>query len=161
MLFYTVRSSTVKLLSCIICAFVIFATLAFFIPTDKDTLVFAPDGRIVYDNATTNDGRIAFLKQFGWEVSSAPCEEIIVTVPNEFDIVFSGYNDLQKLQGLDLSRYKQKSVTRYTYVVTNYPDYNGTVYANLIVYRGSVVGGDICTEDSKGFIHGFSPSIHL
>ena len=44
---------------------------------------------------------------------------------------------------------------RYTYEITNYPDYKGTVYANLIVYRDRIIGGDICTADVNGFIHGF------
>ena len=44
---------------------------------------------------------------------------------------------------------------RYTYEVTNYEDYDGVVYANLIVYRGRVIGGDICSADVTGFIHGF------
>ena len=84
-----------------------------------------------------------------------------MTVPSKFDTVFSGYNDLQRLQGLDLSRYKRKEVTRYTYIVTNYDGYDGTVYANLIVYRGRVIAGDICTESENGFIHGFSKDTRL
>ena len=42
------------------------------------------------------------------------------------------------------------------YTVTNYGNYNGTVLANLLVYRGRVIGGDICSADANGFIHGFS-----
>ena len=109
----------------------------------------------------SNESRIAFLKSFGWEVQHEPLESVKVTVPTEFDAVFAGYNDLQKLQGLDLSRYKQKEVTRYTYLVTNYNGYDGRVHANLIIYRGNVVAGEICTEDASGFIHGFQKSTQL
>ena len=56
---------------------------------------------------------------------------------------------------LDLSKYKKKNVMRYTYEVTNYEGANGTVYANILVYRNRVIGGDICSADMKGFIHGF------
>jgi hypothetical protein len=69
--------------------------------------------------------------------------------------VFTGYNEIQKRQGLDLSKYKKKNVMRYTYEVKNYKDYDGTVYANIIVYRNKVIGGDICSADVTGFIHGF------
>jgi hypothetical protein len=56
---------------------------------------------------------------------------------------------------LDLSKYKKKTVTRYTFMVTDYKGYEGTVYANVLVYRGRVIGGDICSADVSGFIHGF------
>ena len=161
MLICSIKASTVKFFCCIACALVIAVTLTAFLP-GKDSVTTFTDGKeTVYDNAETNGGRIEFLKQFGWEVESTPIEKTTVTVPSEFDTVFSGYNDLQKLQGLDLSRYKQKEVTRYTYKIINYSGYQGTVYANLIVYRGCVIGGDVCTESSDGFIHGFSKDTRL
>ena len=79
-----------------------------------------------------------------------------MTIPADFDRVFVGYNQIQKEQGLDLSAYRRKEVTRYTYEVTNYPDYEGKVLANVLVYRGNVIGGDICSEAKDGFVHGFS-----
>jgi hypothetical protein len=99
--------------------------------------------------------RIAFLSQFGWEVKPQTVEECQVTIPAEFDKIFTGYNEIQKRQGLDLSDYKKKKVVRYTYEVTNYKGAEGTVYANVIVYRNRVIGGDICSADVTGFIHGF------
>ena len=78
-----------------------------------------------------------------------------MTVPTEFDKVYAAYNELQKEQGLNLSRYKGKDVTRYTFAITNYKDYEGTVYANVLVYRNRVIGGDVCSADVSGFVHGF------
>ena len=69
--------------------------------------------------------------------------------------MFVSYNEIQKQQGLDLIKYKNKEVMRYTYEITNYEGYSGTVYATLIVYRNKVIGGDVCSADVKGFIHGF------
>ena len=43
-----------------------------------------------------------------------------------------------------------------TFVVTNYPDYEGTVYANVLVYRNRVIGGDVCSADVTGFVVGFN-----
>ena len=83
----------------------------------------------------------------------APVEECEITIPKEFDKVMTSYNEIQKQQGLDLSKYAKKSAKRYTYKVTNYPEYNGTVYANVIVYRDKVIAGDICSADARGFIH--------
>ncbi len=47
---------------------------------------------------------------------------------------------------------------RYTYEITNYEGYEGTVYVNLLVYRNKIVGGDVCSADASGFIHGFEKS---
>ena len=160
MFIYTFKASTLKLVGCIIAAVITVIALVIFVPSNDTLTVFA-DGKTVYTEASDNDGRINFLKQFGYEVQKEPIQTTTVTVPSKFDTVFSGYNDLQKLQGLDLTRYKRKEVTRYTYLVTNYEGYDGTVYANLIIYRGRVIAGDICTENSDGFIHGFSKDVHL
>ena len=103
----------------------------------------------------TNEDRIEFLSQFGWEVKSEPVESVEVVIPSEFDKIFTGYNEIQKRQGLDLSDYKKKKVMRYTYEVTNYKGSDDVVYANVIVYRNRVIGGDICSADVTGFIHGF------
>lgn len=50
-----------------------------------------------------------------------------------------------------------KTVKRYTYIIHNYPDETDQVRANLLVYDGKVIGGDICTLALDGFMHGFSP----
>lgn len=161
MFIYSVKASSVRLGALILLSLVIICAIVVLIPSYDTVSVFADDGSVVYTGAKTNEGRIEFLRKFGWEVEGTPKDEVNVTIPTEFDAVFSGYNDLQKLQGLDLAKYKKKTVMRYTYVITNYPDYEGTVFANLIIYRGKVIGGDICTEAGDGFIHGFSKNIHL
>ncbi|MBO7302715.1 MAG: DUF4830 domain-containing protein, partial [Clostridia bacterium] len=110
---------------------------------------------INYSKIKTNEDRIAFLSQFGWKVKEDSVDQIEVVIPEKFDKVFTGYNEIQKRQGLDLSKYKGKTVMRYTYEITNYENENGKVYANVIVYRNKVIGGDICSADVGGFIHGF------
>ena len=98
---------------------------------------------------------MSFLQQFGWEVEEEPEEEVKIRIPSDFDKVMNSYNELQKQGGLDLSKYRGKEVTRYTYKVTNYPDYDGTVLANVIVYKNRVIGGDVCSSDVSGFIGTF------
>ena len=111
--------------------------------------------KINFDKVKSNEDRIAFLAQYGWETSDTPSEEVTLTIPTEFDKIMKTYNELQKQQGLDLNRYQRKTVTRYTYLVTNYPDYDGPVYANVIVYRGNIIGGDLCSGEVGGFVRGF------
>lgn len=156
MFIYSVRATTIKFFGVMLVGIAALVALILFIPTVEapGAEVSAP-GSVVYDNVKTNEDRIEFLGQFGWEVEGEPCEEQRVTIPSEFDGVFTGYNDIQKAQGLDLSTYSKCEMDRYTYVVTNYEGYSGLVYANLLVYKGRVVAGDICSADVNGFVHGF------
>lgn len=115
------------------------------------------------DNATQtaagtvsdNDSRVAFLKSFGWDVTTSPLESSQVRIPNEQTEVFERYNALQKSQGYDLTQYAGKSVMRYVYQVNNYPDATEPVYATLLVYKNQVIGGDITNTAAKGVIQGF------
>ena len=74
------------------------------------------------------------------------------SMPESFDRVLLGYNELQRSQGLDLSKYLKKRVTRYTYRVEDYEGYDGEVVANLLVYRSRIIACDISSKDSSGFV---------
>ncbi len=109
-------------------------------------------------SAATPQERLAFIAQFGWEVDESSCESMNLFIPEEFDAVLERYNAVQKNQGYDLSAYRGRKVERYTYIVTNYPDTEDTVYINLIVCDGQVIGGDVCCRTLGGFMHGFTPN---
>ena len=160
MFVYSLRASTVKLVGVVCVALTVLITLIAFVPTyslSSQASANAGDSEVSYsyDKVKTADDVISFLSQFGWEVAKEPVEVKTVTIPGEFDKVFSAYNEMQKEQGLNLSKYKNKDATRYTFAVTNYKGYEGTVYANVIVYRNRVIGGDVCSADVSGFVHGF------
>ena len=155
MFVYSLKASTLKLFGVITVSVIALVVLITMIPTYEPTaasLMYSEVASYNYSKIKTAEDRIAFLKQFGWTVEEKPIEEKEVTIPGEFDKVFTGYNDLQKQQGLDLSKYKRKEVMRYTYKITNYEGYEGTVYANILIYRGKVIGGDICSADVNGFV---------
>ena len=105
--------------------------------------------------ADTNDARVKFLTDFGWEVNNSPTESGQVRIPEQQTEVFSRYNALQKSQGYDLSQYVGKAVMRYVYKVNNYPNATEPVYATLLVYKNKVIGGDITDTAAKGVIQGF------
>jgi len=103
--------------------------------------------------------RIAFLSQFGWQVSEDPLEVSEIIIPYEFDETYTKYNELQKEQDFDLSDYKGIRVKKWTYEVLNYPSYensDGIIRANILVYDGHVIGGDVCNIELDGFMQGFS-----
>ena len=171
MFVYSLKASTLKFFGVICVTLVALIALVAFVPayagagdntpTAGGVSADAPQGEADatvsyrYDKVKSADDAANFLGQFGWVVDAGSVETETVTIPAEFDKIFAGYNEMQKAQGLDLSKYKKKSVTRYTFTVTNYGDYEGDVWANVLVYRGRVIGGDICSANSEGFVHGF------
>ncbi len=110
------------------------------------------DAGVRFDRIENDSDRRAFINSQGYTLADGIVEEFTFSVPKDFDRIISGYNEIQKEQGLDLERYKGKKVTRYTYKVENYEGYEGTVLANVIVYRSKIIACDISTEDPKGFV---------
>ena len=159
MFIYSMRANTLKLIAVICVALTVLITLIVFVPTYAIPQQNATDAdanvNYSYDKIKTESDVIAFLSQFGWKVDATPIEIKTVTIPEEFDKVYSAYNEMQKEQGLNLAGHKGKDVERYTFSVTNYEGYDGTVYANVLVRRNRVIGGDICSADVTGFVHGF------
>ncbi len=160
MFIYSFRASTLKFLGIISVTLVALIAIIAFVPVyaeNTGSVNTATDGQVSYsyDKVKSSADAVNFLAQFGWTVDGGKPESAQVTIPAEFDKVFAAYNEIQKAQGLDLSKYKKKELTRYTFEVTNYKDYDGKVYANVLVYRNKVVGGDICSADVSGFVHGF------
>ena len=159
MFVYTLRANTLKFFSIIGIAIIALISLILFVPRHDIATTSAiqeETANIRYDKIKNNEDRIGFLSQFGWECSEAATEEVTMTIPKEFDKIMKTYNELQKQQGLDLEKYKGKDVTRYTYEIKNYPGVEGKVIANLIVCKNRIIGGDICSADVNGFIHGFA-----
>ena len=159
MFVYSMRAGTVRFFGVVCVALLLLVTLVAFVPELQPTLAAGESVEeaesIRYEGVGSAADGVAFLAQFGWEVDPTPAEESTVTVPAEFDKIFSAYNELQRTQGLDLSGYSGRTVQRYTYRVTNYEGQEGPVLANLLVSRGRVIGGDICSSEKNGFLHGF------
>ena len=160
MFIYSLRASTLKFVGIISVTLVALIAIIAFVPVYAEgtgSVNTSATGQVSYnyDKVKSAADAVGFLSQFGWTVDGGNAKSATVMIPAEFDKVFAAYNEIQRAQGLDLAKYKKKELTRYTFVVTNYPNYNGTVYANVLVYRNKVVGGDICSADVSGFVHGF------
>lgn len=102
----------------------------------------------------TNEDRVAYLESFGWTVEPEPLAVEELLIPEEFDETYTQYLELQKSQGFDLAQYCGKRLKRYTYEVTNYPTGETGVQAGLLLYKNTVVGGDVLSAQLGGFIHG-------
>ena len=150
MFIYSIRASTVRFFGCI---FICLAVLVLLLTLGSAQTVYASAGgrEINYGGIKTNEDRVAFIEGFGIRVDAQPVREETFTMPDDFDRVIGGYNQIQKTQGLDLTKYTRKRVTHYAYKVTNY-DGEGTVYVNLLLYRNRIIGADISSLDEDGFV---------
>ena len=151
---FTIKASRKKLFAVLMLATAIFVVVVAFLSSHSAKNVVS---QIENVNAHNESERIAFLSQFGWQVNEEPTEIREVIIPEQFNEVYNNYNEIQIKQGFDLSKYKGCTVKRWTYTVVNYPNYENSqvVLANLLIYDGRVIGGDICSTELDGFMHTF------
>jgi hypothetical protein len=99
-------------------------------------------------------GAAEFVAEFGWEVVIEPSSVRTVIIPAEFDSLYEEYNNLQKSQGFDLTRYRSKTATMYTFRVLNHPasESPAGIFANVLVCNGKVIAGDLVSYALDGFI---------
>ena len=109
-------------------------------------------------SASDEAERLNFISQLGLTVEIEPCDVQEVLIPEEFDEIYTQYNEIQKQAGLDLEHYKGCTAKRWTYTVTNYPEYENSrsIRINLLVYKGKIIGGDICSVELDGFMKGLA-----
>ncbi len=100
----------------------------------------------------TNEARVAYLAARGWEAAPEPIEALRLTLPDELVEPYRSYNELQLRQGFDLTPFLGKTLERYTYAVKNYPGRPRGCQADLYLYDGRVVGGDVVCTGEHGFI---------
>ena len=149
MFIYSVRASSLKFFA------VLVLTVALLVGvwlTQDDVLAASSDGVVDFSGINTEEDRKSFIEGFGIKLSEEKEESESFVMPESFDRVMMGYNEIQKSQGLDLSKYARKKITRYTYKVAEYQGYDGDVVVNLFVFRDRIVGCDISSSDPDGFV---------
>ena len=146
MFIYSIRASTVKFFAFLVLTLALVVGVAVF-STEQAVMASGTATEVKYDGIRTREDRVGFVERFGIRVAPESEESCAFSMPESFDRVIVGYNELQKKQGLDLSKYKNKRVTRYTYRVVGEDS-----YANLFVYRGKIVACDISSASPDGFV---------
>lgn len=135
---------------------IVAALMVLYIAVNRDTPV-VNDGAISL-KASNEQERLAFLSQFGWEVDEDPVAVEEVIIPTEFNEVYEKYNQLQLSQNFDLTKYAGKTAKKWTYEIKNYPGYgadSGLIQANILVFEGVVIGGDVNSVEQDGFMQTF------
>ena len=95
--------------------------------------------------------RCAYLASFGWEVETLAVETAEIALPELFEESHLSYNEMQKMQGFDLSPLTGKTLQRHTYRVLNHPCCSSAL-ANLYTYEEKIVAGDIVCAGENGFL---------
>ena len=155
MFVYSVRASSVRFFAFLLATLLLMVGIVIFGRSDS-VMAMSGDVSIRFDGMEENDDRVAFIESFGVSVDKTPIEEKSFRLTDEFDRVVAGYNEIQKTQGLDLSKYKNKKVTRYTYTVTNMKDANSQATVNLFIYRDRVVAADLTDTSEDGKVYALS-----
>lgn len=97
----------------------------------------------------SNEDRVAYLSELGWQVTEQPAMVEELMIPETFDESYDEYLALQSQQGFDLTKYTGKRVKRYIYDITNYPDNGVGMQAALLVYKSKVIGGQLQAVDGS------------
>lgn len=147
----SVKLSKKRILSVVAALCVAVAIIFVALPVESDD-VLANDVDVT---AKTVDDHIAFLNNYGYNVSETPVQIQEIIIPAEFSEEYNKYNELQKLSGFDLSAFKSKRVKQYTYKILNYTASDEEVVANLLIHNSKIIGGDISSTKLGGFVHGF------
>ena len=96
-------------------------------------------------DGSTHAKRMEYVRSLKLTVDEENCSSKETVIPSDFGKVYLKYNELQKRVGFDLSRFKGKQVTIYSYPLEN-TEKNLT----LIVYKGEIIGGDIADIKING-----------
>ena len=96
----------------------------------------------------------AYLESLGWQVSPQPLEVQDIVIPRQFSGVYESYIELQRRQGFKLEEYGGMSATRYSFTVLNYPGGGEGMVADVVVYGGEIIAGDVQSTAIDGFMEG-------
>ncbi len=158
----SIKASKIKLFGAFLLSAAALLISLSLVPVSRDdTYVGAiSDKSIRFDGIESEEQLYSFIEGLGISVKTPAWNSIDVDIPRVFDAVYKKYNDIQRQMGLDLSKYKGKTLHRYTFEVTNYPTGEGSgegkVYLTLFTYKDRVVAGDISSRDYGGFVRTFT-----
>lgn len=145
----TVKASSIKFFTAILFSAAVLVGIVAIVPvidSSGETAVAA----LEYKGVNTVEEQLSFLNALGYDVDPSPVFSDEVIIPEMFDSVYEKYNDLQKSQGLNLEKYKGKTVMRYTYAIGG----DTESFATLLIYKNRIIGGDITTLGENGGIDG-------
>ncbi len=101
--------------------------------------------RVSAIDGSTHAKRMEYIRYLKVDVNEDKYTFKETVIPKTFSNVYKEYNKLQKSGGFDLSNYKGKKVTIYSY-----PLISSERILTLIIYDGQIIGGDIAETKIDG-----------
>ena len=93
----------------------------------------------------TNEDRVELINSLGYTVLPESVEDKQINIPNEFNDVYSKYNELQQKGGFDLKNFSGLKANVYKYKVDG-----KDLYVNIILCDGVLIGGDVSSSNLNG-----------
>lgn len=146
MFVYTVKASSIKFFCAILFSAAVLVGIVAVVPV-IDSAGEVAVAALDYKGIATVEEQLGFLNGLGYHVSSVPIYADEVVIPEVFDSVYEKYNELQKSQGLNLEKYRGKTVMRYTYTEEANDE---TRYVTLLIYKNRIIGCDVTTLGKNG-----------
>ena len=152
MLIFHVKHAKRKILALTAAAVAVVVCVVFLLPgcLDKGAVPSEPI------NAPTTAQQVAYLEQLGWQVSDEPLETLELQLPDDLKADYADYCKLQEEQSMPFSEFAGQTVKRCTYTVTNYPNIERGVQANLYLCGDQIIAGDIIATGENGFQSGLA-----
>lgn len=148
MIIYTAKFSKKKAVAILCAIAIVIAAIILATPEKEGQEAFARGIR-----AENGEDVKLYINSLGYEAEGEEsCKDVVI--PREFDEVYENYNNMQKECGFDLSGYKGRKATLYTYHLSGYPNCDEDVLCDVLVCKGQVIGGNIYTLRLDGFMHG-------
>ena len=113
----SMSSSNLKKLFGVVCALTLVSLVAVFFVNSQSNVNIK---KVSLYTAEPADDRLKFISDHGWIVDEEPVEVRQIAIPQEFDDVYSNYNEIQLSRGYDLTKYAGRSAKRWTYIIRNY-----------------------------------------
>lgn len=128
---------------------VVFALSLVIIPmTAKSVAVFHTTSA---PKCTTNQQRIQWINQLGWEVDENPTISTVI-IPKDFDELYTQYAIMLREANFRLDKHRGKTVEKYTYTVTNYNDSSETAVITILQRNHTIIAADISSANFGGFL---------
>ena len=150
MFIYSVRASTLRFFAVILLT--LSALVGIILFGKNEATAYTASTEVDFSGIRTNEDRLEFISKFVTGVTGNPTSTESFSVPANFDRIMLSYNEIQKSQGLDITKYKNKKVTRYTYEAEKWGEEGVPVFINLIVYRNKIIACDVSSQDPSGFV---------
>ena len=154
MFVFSFKASSAKLIAALCVCAVCLAAVIMILPEAGSSLNVNKSeisGVLSKIDVKNEKGRLEFLSTLGYTVEEKSCKKTSEKLPEVFDVATEKYNELQRMQGFDLSPLKGKKLESYTYKVASLPGKTDVsarnCLATLIVRKGRVVAADVTFPD--------------